>query len=116
MAAFAQFGRQDLDAATLRQLARGERLTEVLKQPEHVTIPVENQVTIFYLATRGHLDDVEAEDIAEFETKWYEYAEVNAAGVLGDIRETRELSEDSQKKLDDAVGNFKETVFSRARV
>ena len=114
MAAFAQFGRQDLDAATHRQLDRGERLTEILKQPEHVTIPVENQATIFYLATAGHLDDVEVGRISAFERGWYEYAETNTAQVLRDIRESGALSEENQKKLGEAVTVFKQTFAPQA--
>ena len=114
MAAFAQFGRQDLDAATLRQLARGERLTEVLKQPEHVPIPVESQATIFYLATSGHLDDVDVGQVSAFESGWYEYAKMNVPGVLKDIRESGALSEESQKKLDGAVAAYKQTTAPRA--
>jgi len=114
MAAFAQFGRQDLDAATHRQLERGERLTEVLKQPEHVTIPVEKQATIFYLATAGHLDDVDVERISAFEGGWYEYAEANAASVLRDIRESGALSEENQRKLDEAVAVYKQTSAPQA--
>ena len=89
-------------------------MTEVLKQPEHVPIPVENQVTIFYLATAGHLDDVAVERVSAFESAWYEYAEMNVPGVLKDIRESGALSEESQKRLDEAVAAYKQTTAPRA--
>ena len=79
-----------------------------------MTIPVENQATIFYLATAGHLDDVEVGRISAFERGWYEYAETNAAQVLRDIRESGALSEENQKKLGEAVAVFKQTFAPQA--
>ncbi len=103
LAAFAQFGTADLDATTRRQLERGQRVTEVLKQNETAPLTVEQQVSIFYLATAGHLDEVPIARIMEFEAAWHEYAAANIPDTLKAIAETGELSDESRTQLDEAA-------------
>jgi F-type H+-transporting ATPase subunit alpha len=103
LAAFAQFGTADLDATTRRQLERGQRVTEVLKQNETAPLTVEQQVSIFYLATAGHLDEVPIARIMEFEAAWHAYAAANIPDTLKAIAETGELSDESRAQLDEAA-------------
>ena len=106
---FAQFGTDDLDAITKQQLARGERLTELLKQNENEPLPFENQVSIFYAANQGALDDVEIERISEFEKGWYDFVSANIPDVMKTISQEGELSDDSKKGLDGAIKTYKGT-------
>ena len=106
---FAQFGTDDLDAITRQQLARGERLTELLKQNENQPLSFENQVSIFYVANQGGLDDINIEKISEFETGWYDFIAANIPDVMKDISESGELSDDSMKKMDEAIKTYKGT-------
>ena len=106
---FAQFGTDDLDAITKQQLARGERLTELLKQNENEPLSFENQVSIFYAANQGALDDVEIEKISDFEKQWYDFVSANLPEVMKSISEEGELSDDSKKSLDGAIKTFKGT-------
>ena len=106
---FAQFGTDDLDAITRQQLARGERLTELLKQNENQPLSFENQVSIFYVANQGGLDDINIEKISEFETGWYDFIAANIPDVMKDISESGELSDDSMKKIDGAIKTYKGT-------
>ncbi|MEO8090769.1 MAG: F0F1 ATP synthase subunit alpha [Gemmatimonadales bacterium] len=92
--AFAQFG-SDLDPATQRQLSRGARLVEVLKQPQYHPVPVEKQVAIIYAVTNGHLDKIEVKHIRKWEHDFLEYVESSHPDVLKDIR--------TKKALDDAL-------------
>jgi len=106
---FAQFGTDDLDAITRQQLARGERLTELLKQNENQPLSFENQVSIFYVANQGGLDDINIERISEFETGWYDFIAANIPDVMKDISESGELSDDSMKKMGEAIKTYKGT-------
>ena len=106
---FAQFGTDDLDAITKQQLARGERLTELLKQNENEPLSFENQVSIFYAANQGSLDDVEIEKISEFETGWYDFISANIPDVMKEIHDKGELSDEIKKKLDEALKTYKGT-------
>ena len=106
---FAQFGTDDLDAITRQQLARGERLTELLKQNENQPLSFENQVSIFYVANQGDLDDINIERISEFEMGWYDFIAANIPDVMKDISESGELSDDSMKKIDGAIKTYKGT-------
>ena len=106
---FAQFGTDDLDAITKQQLARGERLTELLKQNENEPLTFENQVSIFYAANQGSLDDVETEKISEFETGWYDFISANIPDVMKEIHDKGELSDEIKKKLDEALKTYKGT-------
>jgi F-type H+-transporting ATPase subunit alpha len=104
--AFAQFG-SDLDAATQRQLARGARLVEVLKQPQYQPVPVEKQVAIIYAVTNGHLDDVKVPHIRQWERNFLEYLEASHPQVLKDIRTKKVLDDDITNRLKAAIAAFK---------
>ncbi len=103
--AFAMFA-SDLDAASRRQLARGARLTELLKQPQYSPYPVEDQVVSIWAGTKGHLDEVPVEDILRFEGEFLDYLRRNS-DVLTVLRETNKLEDETVQKLESAIGTFK---------
>ena len=107
LAAFAQFA-SDLDKATRDQLTRGEKTSEVLKQPQYQPLPVEKQVAILFVVTRGYLDDVPTNRIALFEPEFYRYLEGERPEILQKLAETRVLSDDISDGLVDAVQAFKQ--------
>jgi F-type H+-transporting ATPase subunit alpha len=106
LAAFASFG-SDLDKATLAQLTRGERLTEVLKQGQFSPWPVEEQVAELWIATRGHMDDVPVDDLHEFETDLMKYLRSAGRALLDDIKQKKTLDKDIEVKLGALVTEFK---------
>ncbi len=99
LAAFAQFG-SDLDKATQRQLARGERLMEILKQGQYAPLPVELQIVSIYAGTKGHLDRLKVSAIGAFEPFLHRMAREEAGGTLDRILETGSLDDDSREQLD----------------
>ncbi|WP_403020213.1 F0F1 ATP synthase subunit alpha [Salinibacterium sp. GXW1014] len=103
--AFALFA-SDLDAASRRQLARGERLTELLRQPQYSPYPVEDQVVAIWAGTNGKLDEVPVEDILRFERELLDYLRRNTK-VLDTLRDTNVLDDDTVSQLDAAVEKFK---------
>ncbi|MGR0320129.1 F0F1 ATP synthase subunit alpha [Agromyces sp. ZXT2-3] len=103
--AFAMFA-SDLDATSRRQLARGARLTELLKQPQYSPYPVEEQVVSIWAGTNGKLDEVPVEDILRFEREFLDYLGRNTS-VLSDLRETNVLSDETAATLESEVDNFK---------
>ncbi|WP_400993755.1 F0F1 ATP synthase subunit alpha [Agromyces sp. GXQ0307] len=103
--AFAMFA-SDLDATSRRQLARGARLTELLKQPQYSPYPVEEQVVSIWAGTNGKLDEVPVEDILRFEREFLDYLGRNTS-VLSDLRETNVLSDETVATLESEVDNFK---------
>jgi F-type H+-transporting ATPase subunit alpha len=103
--AFAMFA-SDLDAASRRQLARGARLTELLKQPQFTPYPVENQVVSIWAGTTGKLDEVPLEDILRFEREFIDYCG-RKTKVLKNLAETNELSETTVSDLEKAIADFK---------
>ncbi|MFE5672548.1 F0F1 ATP synthase subunit alpha [Agromyces sp. NPDC056523] len=103
--AFAMFA-SDLDAASRRQLARGARLTELLKQPQYSPYPVEEQVVSIWAGTNGKLDEVPVEDILRFEREFLDYLGRNTT-VLGDLRDTNVLSDETVATLESEVDTFK---------
>jgi len=105
MAAFAQFG-SDLDAATKRQLDRGQRLVEVMKQGQYAPQPVEKQIVIIYAATNGHLDALPVAAIQRYERDLYAFLEAKHAAVLTLLREKKELTDDVRAKIDAALTAF----------
>jgi F-type H+/Na+-transporting ATPase subunit alpha len=113
LAAFAQFG-SDLDKATQQQLARGQRMVELLKQTQYTPLPVEKQILIIYAGTQGHLDDMPVDAIQAFEQALYQYAEARGAQVLAEIREKRELSDALRKQIDELIAGAK-AEFMAAR-
>merc|ERR1711959_69851 len=98
VAAFAQFG-SDLDAATQAQLNRGQRLTEMLKQDQFKPISMEEQVCIAYAGVRGYLDKIDAKEVTNYETEFVPYLRANGQGILSEIKGTKNLSADTDKKL-----------------
>jgi len=107
LAAFAQFG-SDLDRATQARLARGQRVTEILKQGQYQPMPVEEQVAVIYTAVNGHLDDIPVEKVRLFEQRFLEYLRSQASEVLSGIRETKQLSDELVQKLEAAIKAFKD--------
>ncbi|MBU0492608.1 MAG: F0F1 ATP synthase subunit alpha [Chloroflexi bacterium] len=109
LAAFAQFG-SDLDKATRDQLARGQRITEVLKQPQYQPMPVEQQVMILYVVTNGYLDDVSTNQIRAFETAFHRFMASTHPEIGDAIASAGALSEETEAQLKDAINEFKATV------
>jgi len=107
MAAFAQFG-SDLDAATQRLLARGARLTELLKQPQFSPLQVEEQVVVIFAGTRGYLDKLEVSAVGRFEEDLLRYMRENHSDLLDKIRDEGKLSDDLEGKLKSAIDKFAE--------
>jgi len=107
LAAFAQFA-SDLDKTTRDQLTRGEKLTEVLKQPQFHPLPVERQVVILWVATNGYLDDVETSRIGQFETDLYRFCESAYPELLPAIASEKALSDELVEQLQKAIGEMKE--------
>ena len=106
LASFAQFG-SELDADTKEKLAQGERIREVLKQPQYAPVPVEYQVIILYAATRKHLLDIPTEKVLEFEEALFEYIKTKYPEIPESIKETRVLSDEAEQKLIQAIGECK---------
>ena len=110
LATFAQFGAEDLDPVTRRQLARGERFRELLKQEENAPVSYENMVALLHVANEGALDDVPVERVRDFENQWYDYMAANMPEVLAEINDTGELTDEAASQLMDAVAAFKQTA------
>ncbi|MBW6522098.1 F0F1 ATP synthase subunit alpha [Sphingomonas sp. RHCKR47] len=108
MAAFAQFG-SDLDASTQKLLNRGARLTELLKQPQFNPMPFEEQTVSIYAGTNGYLDQVAVQDVVRYESAMLSYMREQHADVLTAIRDSRELSKDSESKLKAALDSYAKT-------
>ena len=105
MAAFAQFG-SDLDASTQKLLARGARLTELLKQAQFAPMPVEEQVVSIYSGTAGFIDSVETRDVTRYEAAMLSFMRSEHKDVLKTIRDTKVLDDDTTAKLKDALTAF----------
>ena len=106
LAAFAQFG-SDLDKATQARLTRGERTMEILKQDENQPMPVEKQVVSIYTAIKGFLDDISLEDVKRFEKELLAYMDEKNGAILQTIRETKDLSKETEENLNKAIDGFK---------
>jgi F-type H+-transporting ATPase subunit alpha len=107
MQAFAQFS-SDLDQSTQNLLARGARLTELLKQPQYRPLPVEEQVVSIFAGTRGYLDKVDVARVVECEAALLDDLRQNGADILTAIREDREIKKETEQKLGDFIGKFVE--------
>jgi F-type H+-transporting ATPase subunit alpha len=105
MAAFAQFA-SDLDASTQRLLARGARLTEVLKQGQFVPYPVEEQVVVIFAGVNGYLDGIGTGDVTRFEQSLLDDVRANGTGILAAIRDSGDLSQETEDKLKDFLEKF----------
>ena len=104
--AFAKFG-SDLDKATLVQLTRGERMVEILKQNQYVPMDVEKQVAIIFAASKGHLDDLPVDQIADFERGLFEYLDANAADSLASIVSDGKIADKTAEMLEKAIVDYK---------
>jgi F-type H+-transporting ATPase subunit alpha len=103
---FASFA-SDLDEGTKKQLNRGERLVELLKQQQNQPMPVEDQVVAIFLGTRGHLDSVPVPDINRFEGEFLDHVKGSHEGILEEIRESGKFTEEMGDKLTEIVDDFK---------
>ncbi len=106
--AFAQFA-SDLDESSRKQLERGQRMVELLKQPPYSPLPVENQVVIIFAGARGFLDDVDVADVNRFEAELYPFIEAKYPDVLEQIRSKKVLDSDIEEALTKALNEFKAT-------
>lgn len=106
LAAFSQFG-SELDADTTEKLAQGERIREILKQPQYKPLPVEYQVAIIYAATKKYLLDIPVEKILDFEQALFECIDTKYPEIITSIRETKELAEETEQKLIKAIEESK---------
>ncbi|MGN0154458.1 MAG: F0F1 ATP synthase subunit alpha [Lachnospiraceae bacterium] len=107
LAAFSQFG-SELDADTKERLAQGERIKEMLKQPQYKPMPVERQVVIIYAATKRYLLDVPVDEILDFEKGLFEFVDTQYPELFAKIREEKKLTEEIEKLLDEAITAYKE--------
>ena len=107
LAAFAQFG-SELDADTKEKLAQGERIKEILKQPQYKPMPVEYQVIIIYAATNKYLLDVPVDRITAFETEFFEFLDTKYPEIPEAIRKEKVISDETEKLLQKAISEFKQ--------
>jgi len=112
LAAFAQFGADQLDKVTQSQLARGQRLTEVLKQDQYVPLPVEKQVLAIYVATSGAIDSIPVNEVRRFEKEFLQFAETNYSGVLKEIATKKALDDNIKASIKKAVDEFKDRFMA----
>ena len=108
LAAFAAFG-SDLDAATQAKLTRGERLVEILKQPQYQPLPMEKQVTIIYAGANGYLDKLPVSSLAEYENELYSYIESNEPSIFTDLQTEQAFTDPIKEKLNKVLTSFGET-------
>jgi F-type H+-transporting ATPase subunit alpha len=108
LAAFAQFGTEQLDKATQAQLARGQRLMEILKQDQYQPLSVENQVLIIFAASNKYLDDLPVNECRRFEQELYPFIETNYSGLLKSLREKKAFDDTNRAEAKKALDAFKE--------
>ncbi len=108
LAAFAQFGTGELDKTTRAQLERGQRLTEVLKQPQFVPLSLERQIMILYTAVNGYLDDIPVGKVALFETKFYQFMDEKHSEIVKSLAKDKKIGPEMEKALVKAIKEFKE--------
>ena len=108
LAAFAQFGTAELDKTTRAQLERGQRITEVLKQPQYAPMSVEKQVMILYAAINGYLDDVPGDKVSAFEANLHRFMEANHPEIGKKIAKQKEITPEIEEKLKAAILEFKQ--------
>ena len=105
LAVFAQFG-SDLDEATQKQLNKGDRLTEILKQPQYAPISVEKQVVVLYAGINDYFEKVPVMQVKECEEKLYKFFEAKYSDILKEIKEKKELSPELEERLKSALKDF----------
>jgi len=108
LAAFAQFGTEQLDKATRAQLARGQRLTELLKQGQYSPLPIEKQVLVIFAGTSGLLDDIDVPDIQRFEHDLIEFMDAKYGSLLAQIAQKKQIDDAVRESLKKTIGEFKE--------
>jgi len=108
LAAFAQFGTAELDKATKVQLDRGQRLTEILKQPQYIPMSLEKQVMILYAAINGYIDDVAIDRVIDFEANFHRFMEANHSEIGKAIAREKEISAETEEALKAAILEFKQ--------
>ncbi|MDD3619847.1 MAG: F0F1 ATP synthase subunit alpha [Desulfobulbaceae bacterium] len=108
LAAFAGFG-SDLDAATQAQLTRGERLVEILKQPQYNPLSMEKQVTILFAGAKGFLDELPVDTLADYEKELFTYVESNEPSIFSELKEKKEISSSLEEKMKKTMTTFGET-------
>ncbi|MGD0248361.1 MAG: F0F1 ATP synthase subunit alpha, partial [Candidatus Limnocylindrales bacterium] len=111
LAAFAQFA-SDLDKATRDQLTRGEKLSEVIKQPQYQPVPLERQVAILYVATKGLLDDIPTPRVKEFEAQFTRFLDTERRDVMKKLATTKALDDDTAAALEAAANEFRQTFMT----
>jgi F-type H+-transporting ATPase subunit alpha len=111
LVAFAKFG-SELDKSTQAMLTRGERLVEILKQPQYEPMPVENQVMIIYVGERGYLDDLPLHRVKDFESGLYQFIKEKHPQIPQDIREKKEMTDELRTMLDQAAQAFKKNFVA----
>jgi F-type H+-transporting ATPase subunit alpha len=104
---FAQFGTADLDQATRNQLERGQRVTELLKQPQYSPVSLANQVIVMYAVSHGHMDDVPVEKVGAFEQQLLQYTEMNLPQIAKTIDDSKELNSETEEALKETITKFK---------
>jgi F-type H+-transporting ATPase subunit alpha len=114
LAAFALFG-SELDKVSQAQLNRGQRLTEILKQPQYQPLPVEKQVLIVYCGTKGVLDDIAVDQCRAFEAEMYKFVEASQPGILQEIREKKAIDDALKSKIDATLKDFKQRFVSQRK-
>jgi F-type H+-transporting ATPase subunit alpha len=107
LAAFSQFG-SDLDDDTKERLAQGERIKEMLKQPQYKPMPVEQQVVIIYAATKKYLLDVPTDEVLDFEKGLFEFIDTQYPELFAKIRDEKKLTDEIEEMLQKAIVEFKE--------
>jgi F-type H+-transporting ATPase subunit alpha len=110
--AFAQLG-TELDKATQSQLDRGARLVELLKQPQYKPMTVEQEVMVIYAGTKGYLDDVPVNRIGEFQSAFLSYVDTNASTLRSTLGDKKELTDDLEKQLKQALDDFKAKAWKK---
>jgi F-type H+-transporting ATPase subunit alpha len=114
LAAFAQFGSDQLDKTTQAQLARGQRLMEILKQDQYQPLPVEKQVLLIFASANKYLDDIAVSECGRFERELYPFVEANYGGLLKTIREKKTLDDAVRADAKTALDAFKERFVQTA--
>ena len=112
LAAFAQFA-SDLDKTTLKQLLRGQKLTEVIKQPQYQPLSVAKQVSILYAVNQGYIDDIDNTLIPKFKNDWFSYFEANCKQTLEELNNGSALTDEIKEDLDKNIQSFKATFVSK---
>src|SRR6266567_2303493 len=115
LAAFAQFGSDQLDRVTQAQLARGQRLTEILKQDQYVPLSAEKQVLSLFVATSGGVDSIPVSDVGRFEREFLQFVETSQAGILKSIAEKKALDDSVKAEIKKAIDVFKERFTPSAK-